>query len=758
MDKQPKRKFLLTLLFIAMLTFSTYAYMTPSVGAAESTIQQKGATILSNVIGLDTSKYSIDAKTYQPTTSDSYRGIIPQVNVAYDLVSESNKQTVLCTFANGNLQMIQVLENEGTPSMTKTAAANTVTKAQDFLSNYQAYTGNRLFGELRATLDNLVPNKNVNKTQGNTVIQATFDSGYSSFKWYYTSNGVDAEYSKFIALVFKEDFLSGFVDNWQFYNMGSEKVNLSEKDAMAIALEAAKAHSWSLKLETDALDTKNFNESNVRWTSLIFDSSLGANKTHDEEDPLALYPVWRVGIALNKWYGYMYGIQVDIWADTGEVRHVQEAWSTMPPPENTPTANVTAIQESYSGLPNKSNLDSSDQVSLSTAEPDIAMITLLPFALASGGILSIFAVKRKLVLTHLKAHNLKRGRFLVCILLLTVLIVIPVEAVSAASKTAVIWGSESTGAGAYPTSWRKSQPEIDQQRATSITLRTYFQEGGFTAYNHQGIRSPGSSKAQIISDISTYTDGSSRAVFVDFDHGVGNPIGGEFHLMFEDNIGTYYDGGWHPEAGVYDKDIFPWTWYGKTFLAFINTCLSANLTYQGYGQQGATGLPYAFSHGRMVVDREQGATAFHLTYGRSLGATQSTSGTTMDTIEWTVCLRIRQPLTQEHKYQYLPSQKALHRLHLHHTSTTLKPIRIFQRDKLSLSSFFFFLLDQRIVHEVLTSKRIIGSFGNKKSALTEICILINAVPSGIKNIFFIHSTYPSKHDTCLKKEGKFCVG
>jgi hypothetical protein len=77
--------------------------------------------------------------------------------------------------------------------------------------------------------------------------------------------------------------------------------------------------------------------------------------------------------------------------------------------------------------------------------------------------------------------------------------------------------------------------------------------------------------------------------------------------MFEDNIGTYYDGGWHPEAGVYDKDIFPWTWYGKTFFAFINSCLSANLTYQGYGTQGATGLPYAFTHGRMVVDREQTA-------------------------------------------------------------------------------------------------------------------------------------------------------
>jgi hypothetical protein len=616
MNKKPQKKLLFTFLFIIMITFSTYAYVIPNVNAAQPTIQQKGVTILSNVIGLDTSKYSIDIKTYQPDTSDSYLGIVPQGNVAYDLVSENNKLTVLYTFANGNLQMIHVLENEGIPSTTKTANTTTVAKAQDFLSNYQAYTGNRLFGELKSTLDNLVPNKNVNKTQGNTVLQATFDGGYASFKWYYTSNGVDAEYSKFIALVFKEGFLSGFVDNWQFYSVGNEKVNLSEKEAVAIALEAAKSHSWSLKLEPDALETKNFNESNVRWASLIFDSSRGTNKTRSE-DPLALYPVWRVGIALNKWYGYMYGIQVDIWADTGEVRYVQEAWSTMPPPEDAPIANFTAIQESTSQLSNKSNIGSSDQVSLSAVQPDIAMLTLLPFALSSAGILSILAVKRKLVFTHLKAHNLKRGRFLLCILLLMVLIVIPVEAVSAATKTAVIWGSESSGAGAYQEppnpwiNWRKSKAEVDQQRATAITLKGYFQNyGGYTAYNNQGTNSATSNKDAIISATQTYTDSSSRVAFIDFDHGVGNYINGEFHFMFEDQVGTMGGGTW--ENGVYDRDIFWRTWYGKSLFAFINTCHSASLVIpgtstpgQGYGTQGAIGLPYAFTHGRMVVDKEQ---------------------------------------------------------------------------------------------------------------------------------------------------------
>ena len=94
-----------------------------------------------------------------------------------------------------------------------------------------------------------------------------------------------------------------------------------------------------LKLDADAFEAQNFNESNICWMSLIFDDSLGADKSRNE-DQLCLYPVWRIGIALDKWYGHLYGIEVDIWADTGEVRSVQEAWSTLPPPEGTQTANM----------------------------------------------------------------------------------------------------------------------------------------------------------------------------------------------------------------------------------------------------------------------------------------------------------------------------------------------------------------------------------------------------------------------------------
>jgi hypothetical protein len=47
-----------------------------------------------------------------------------------------------------------------------------------------------------------------------------------------------------------------------------------------------------------------------------------------------LYPMWRIGIALDKFYpGNVYGIYIDIWADTKEVRHIKEVFATLDHPK-----------------------------------------------------------------------------------------------------------------------------------------------------------------------------------------------------------------------------------------------------------------------------------------------------------------------------------------------------------------------------------------------------------------------------------------
>jgi len=590
------------ILFSLLMISCVYTSMISPVYAVDETMEKKGLTIINDVVGLDITKYAVTTKEYPHDNASSYRSVVPQETVGYDLTCEGSKLRILCTFANGDLQMIHVLENEGEPSLTKSASsASIIDLAKDFLGNYQKYTANPFYGELTFTLDNVDANKNLTKTIGNTQLEVTSYNGYTSIKWYYTFNGAVAPYSKFVSLVFKEGFLEGFIDNWQFYNIGTTNITLSREEATMIALETAKTHSYSLKLDADTLETQNLNESNIRWTSLIFDDSLGADKARNE-DPLTLYPVWRVGIALDKWYGQLYGIVVDIWADTGEVRYIQEAWSTLPPPDGTPKADITTVE------------DEIKQASISTENNlnTIMLIVLPTLAITITGTTFWLRSKNSKSSHLLKPRSLKISGILFCFLMLSAIALAPIATVSAATNTAVIWGSESTGAGPPNNNWRKSEEEILRQRYVASLIEGYFETGGYSAYNHQGILNPGSSEAQILNDIETYSDTSINVAFVDFDHGVGNDINGEFHFMFEDNVGTLTGpspGDPHPENGVYDMDVFTKTEKNKTIFAFISTCLSSSLIHpetgqpwQGGGDEGALGLPYAFTH-RLVKDK-----------------------------------------------------------------------------------------------------------------------------------------------------------
>jgi len=135
--------------------------MLSPVYAVEATIEEKGLTILNDVVGLDITKYAVATKEYPHDNASLYRSVVPQETVGYVLTYESSKLRVLCTFANGNLQILHVLENEGEPSLTKSASIPSIVDlAKAFLGNYQKYTANSFYGELALTLDDVDVNEN----------------------------------------------------------------------------------------------------------------------------------------------------------------------------------------------------------------------------------------------------------------------------------------------------------------------------------------------------------------------------------------------------------------------------------------------------------------------------------------------------------------------------------------------------------------------------------------------------------------------
>jgi len=372
-----------------------------------------------------------------------------------------------------------------------------------------------------------------------------------------------------------------------------------------IALATAVNHTWSIPLDSDTLAPQNFNAAkSVSWTSLIFDDSLGANANRSSNQ-LELYPVWRIGLVLNKWYGQMYGIEVDVWADNGQVRSVQEEYSTLPPPSGAPTANL-----------------SSQSSQASQATSSLALLFSLPImavALAGTG---YFWVKKKELHCYslLRRRGVKTAAILFCVLISSTAALDAMSTVNATTRDAVIWGARSIGATnePYSTSWRKTDTEIYYQSITASDIAWDFSSNGYTAYDHEGADS---TENQILNDIYDGSGGLQSSydygAFVDFNHGVigyDPRANNEEHYMFEDDEGTkvgyYYDYTQEWYQAVYDTDIYNIVNPSQVVFAFINTCLSADTTYLGQGSNvyssgNAVGMPYAFTH-RLVEPNTQG--------------------------------------------------------------------------------------------------------------------------------------------------------
>jgi hypothetical protein len=617
MEKHVKKHFLLSMILFSLMLISCVNSSMASTVTPETTVQEKGLTILNEVVGLDLTKYAVTTNEVETSQQKSYLGVVPEEDVQYTLSSGDSEIETLNTFVNGKLQRMYVLENEGLPSLVNPLdGANAVEMAKRFLTDYQEYTTDSIYGTLGSMLDNVDADKNMTKTMGNVQLNVSAIDGSTTFKWTYTFNGVLAS-NKFVALGFDNGFFTVFVDNWHLYSIGSTNVGLSEDEAVAIALDTARQHSWSLQLDEDTL--RNFDEKKISWAALIFDCSLGVPEARSE-DSLMLYPVWCVGVTLDKWYGQLYGIQVDIWADTGEVRLVQEAWSTLPPPKEMPNA--------YIDFEQKNKVSNAELSSMMIVLPTVA-ITLMVIAL-------VWTNKKKNLSSHklLKRFTSKTGGVMLCALIATTLL-IQITTVNATSRGAVIWGSESAGSpnSPYSLSWRKTNDEIYKQRDMASTISSYFSVNGYDgtgigSINQQG--STGSERNDILSDLSTLQSNHDYVAVVDFDHGIsGYPFiifPTEEHYMFEDNTGTItgpaddksYN---HWENAVFDCDIRPRMQGQKLIFALINTCESANVDRLGQGwittgwpvAPRALGLPFAWT-GRLVNDRDMGGfnTAQHI--------------------------------------------------------------------------------------------------------------------------------------------------
>jgi hypothetical protein len=234
-------------------------------------------------------------------------------------------------------------------------SGSTVDAAKGILERYQTFIADSSVKEMLDLLNTVDAVRNITVQTETSRLEITITAPYTIFCWKHTFNGCD--YNE-IEFVFKGGERFTFSDHHSRHKMGSTNVNISEEQAIEMAIEYVKNYSYTVRRGS---------EGNVTYVQIgnfnITREGTFAQLLPGERNK-CLYPVWRVSVALGNVYpGNVYAIGVDIWADTAKVANTALRSFGGPPPANPSTGNPTTES---SPSPEQSNGTPPNSIALPT--------------------------------------------------------------------------------------------------------------------------------------------------------------------------------------------------------------------------------------------------------------------------------------------------------------------------------------------------------------------------------------------------------
>ncbi|MGD6809948.1 MAG: hypothetical protein ACQCN3_09650 [Candidatus Bathyarchaeia archaeon] len=326
----------------------------PHAEADKTVVQEKMLSALKEVVGIDVDKYVITVTGYfaspVPGFEELYRD---QEELDITLKSPESQLTVTAEYSNNHINYMRLYQIEGSASSIHYAnkvSTDPLVATREVLERLQKFTGNPVISDLQKILESA---KDVNdldgKTVGNIKCKVNKDtsmfvdpddprSPINSIYFMYSFNGAESRKSigvHFNPVIISEEpqiilgdsYLAGFHDDWDLYSVGSEDLKISKEQAIAIAREQAIDAAGSVTLEFPP----------DRAVTVELRTSIRDNAT-------VLYPYWFVEVPLV-YSGdlSMYGWQLSIWADTGEIASSNPVggYGTMPDDTNNSSNNPT---------------------------------------------------------------------------------------------------------------------------------------------------------------------------------------------------------------------------------------------------------------------------------------------------------------------------------------------------------------------------------------------------------------------------------
>lgn len=301
--------FSLTVTLLAVLAL--LLALTPIVYSLDLSKQEKAATFLGNVVGLDMAKYEVKLMSQMDFSADASG--VAKSTMLYNLKSQGSTLEVICNFRNNALVSCIVNPLEGTPLLAQ-PITNALDSAKNLLSAYQSYSKAAYIQPMRAMLNTVTELKPMTIASGDLKLTVT-TKDYVYIEWMNTPNGIHNMYNRVI-LAFQNGAFKMFSDSWNRYPMGSANVVISKENAISIAKTQAQSFSYEVGNITIGNLTISGKSEFVR-----------ANLTMQPKVN-ALYPHWEVFLPLDKVYpGFTTGIYVTLWADSGEIISIKATGS-----------------------------------------------------------------------------------------------------------------------------------------------------------------------------------------------------------------------------------------------------------------------------------------------------------------------------------------------------------------------------------------------------------------------------------------------
>jgi hypothetical protein len=459
----------------------------PSVTNSQTTslkAQQTFWAFLKQVACIDTTKYNVTK--FQINEAKALGSQKAQISISAIINNRQENLSIAMVLIDGKVRFYDLNLINGSLEGIAVTVADSLNVARNAINKYQSdFNASYCNG-----YDQLIPQTiqtdimTIDRENTMLTIQTSKNINdqmkYAELCWYNKIGNIINAAQSIQATISKTGIVTSFADNLGLYKVATTNIAITKENALTTAMPLINAFAKENGRTIKSIDTQ-----------LTYVSDLNGTKG----DSFLLYPQWDISATLddsNK--GGIYGYDVLLWADSGEVRHHGAQGNYQPIPNTGPTQNYLAA---------------------------ILIIT----AISSVGFIAI-AKKYNKSIKIIKIG----GTIILLTLSCSLLLVQPVSAIPS-----TVYGS---------TAQVFNQDELDRQADITSDISSLSSGVGYTTYNWYGADTTANNLY-----IGAFDHGDAGSIVFYIGHGDDGTNSGDGYAIFDNS------GNWISANDIYDNSI-----------------------------------------------------------------------------------------------------------------------------------------------------------------------------------------------------------